>query len=232
MRRISIISIHPEFISSYSSFGVVRSAREQGLAQIKSVNLRDYSEGKYRRVDDVPFGGGESMVMLAEPLAKAVRSLTAEYGEKPLVILTSPAGKTWTHADAATLAASPRPVVIVCGRFAGVDQRFIDHYVDVEYSFGDFVVSGGELPALMLVDSVLRLIPGVLGDQKSATCDSFAAGFAGQLEHPVYTRPPVFEGMSVPDVLLSGHHGKIEAWRQEESLKRTRVRRPDLLKNK
>jgi tRNA (guanine37-N1)-methyltransferase len=231
MRRFSLITIHQAFVDAYGGFGVVRSAREQGLAIVDAINLRDYAEGRYRRIDDVPFGGGESMVMLPEPLAKAVKDLTARAGgKKPKVILTSPGGQPWTQAEAERMAADPGDVAIVCGRFAGVDQRFIDLYVDADYSFGDFVVSGGELPALMLVDSVLRLIPGVLGDPASAANDSFGPGFDGLLEHPLYTRPAVFEGLSVPAVLTSGNHQKIKAWRRTEALRRTSTLRPDLLK--
>ena len=155
-----------------------------------------------------------------------------EIFSKRRVVLTSPAGKPWTHIEAARFAAAGEDLAFICGRFAGVDQRFIDAYVDEQFSCGDVVLSGGELPALMMIDAILRLIPGVLGHAESAAQDSFAAGFAGGLEHPLYTRPPVFEGRSVPEVLLSGDHVKIARWRDDEARKRTAALRPDLAKPK
>jgi tRNA (guanine37-N1)-methyltransferase len=238
VRRIAVITVHPAFVDSYGRFGVVRAARERGLAQVDAVALRDYAVDKHGSVDDTPYGGGDGMVMRPEPLRDAVMKLGARAvaessgADDPLVILTTPAGKPWTHAEAARLAASARPLIFVCGRFAGVDQRFVDRYVHAQYSCGDVVLSGGELPALMMIDSVLRLVPGVLGHADSARLDSFAEGFDGQLEHPLYTRPPEFEGLKVPDVLLSGDHAAIERWRRDEARRRTAELRPDLIDRK
>jgi tRNA (guanine37-N1)-methyltransferase len=225
MRALSILTVHPRLIEAYAAFGVLRAARERGLARVDAVPLRDFAVDKHGSVDDSPYGGGDGMVMRPEPLRDALRSLPGE----PLVILTTPAGRPWTHAEAARLAASARPLAIVCGRFAGVDQRFVDRYVHEQFSCGDVVLSGGELPALMMVDSILRLVPGVLGHAESAHNDSFAAGFAGGLEHPLYTRPPEFEGLTVPEVLLSGDHAAIARWREAEARRRTALLRPDLL---
>lgn len=225
MRALHVLTIHPKIVDAYAQFGVLRAAKDKGLAEVRGIDLRDYAVDKHGSVDDSPYGGGDGMVMRPEPLANALDALGAP---KPLVILTSPAGKPWTHAEAARLAALDRPLAFVCGRFAGVDQRFVDLYVDEEYSVGDVVLAGGELPALMMIDSLLRLVPGTLGHADSATNDSFAAGCGGGLEHPLYTRPAEFRGVKVPDVLLSGDHAKIAAWRAKEAERRTRARRPDL----
>lgn len=222
---IHIATIHPQFIEAYFRFGVFRAAMSGGQAAIHAIDLRNFAVDKHASVDDLPYGGGDGMVMRPEPLAGAVRSLP----EKPTVIMTSPGASGWTQKDAAHFAQSKSPLLFVCGRFAGVDQRFIDQYVDHEFSLGDVVVSGGELPVLMMVDSILRLLPGVLGDARSAVFDSFAEGFGGMLEHPIYTRPREFEGISVPDVLMSGDHKAIAKWRAEESRKKTERLRPDLL---
>lgn len=223
-RAFSVLTIHPDFIEAYGRFGVIRSARDRKIADVRAIDLRDYAVDKHASVDAPPYGGGDGMVMRPEPLADAVKALSGE----PIVILTSPAGKPWTHADALRFARLEKPLVFVCGRFAGVDQRFVDRYVHEQFSCGDVVLSGGELPALMMVDAILRLIPGVLGHADSARLDSFGDDFGGGLEHPLYTRPPLFEGVGVPDVLLSGDHKKIEAWRRAEAEARTRALRPDL----
>lgn len=224
MRDLYVLTVHPRFVEAYKTFGVVRAAREKGVADLKAIDLRDYAVDKHGSVDDSPYGGGDGMVMRPEPLAAAVDAFPV----KPRVLLTSPAGKPWTQAEARRLADDSGPLLIVAGRFAGVDQRFIDQYVDDEFSAGDFVLAGGELPALMMIDSMLRLLPGVLGHQDSANMDSFAPGFDGGLEHPLYTRPPEFRGVGVPPVLLSGDHEAIAEWRREESHRRTKERRPDL----
>ena len=224
MRELGIATIHPEFISAYASFGVFRSATDRGLARLKVINIRDHAVDRHGSVDDRPYGGGDSMVMRPEPLKACVEG----FAPSARVILTSPHGARFTHADAVRLASSTEPLLFICGRFAGVDQRFIDRYVDEEISFGDFIVSGGELPVLMIVDALLRQIPGVLGNAASAPNDSFAAGFDGGLEHPLYTRPPEFDGAKVPDVLMSGDHAAIAAWRRREAQRLTRRHRPDL----
>jgi tRNA (guanine37-N1)-methyltransferase len=224
MRKLYVVTVHPRFVDAYKTFGVVRAAQEKRVAELHAIDLRDYAVDKHGSVDDSPYGGGDGMVMRPEPLAAAIEALP----ERPKVLLTSPAGKPWTQAEAVRLSQETGPLLIVAGRFAGVDQRFIDRYVDEEFSAGDFVLAGGELPALMMLDSMLRLLPGVLGHQDSAHMDSFAPGFAGGLEHPLYTRPPEFQGLAVPPVLLSGDHEAIKAWRMAESRRRTEERRPDL----
>lgn len=228
MKKYSIITIHPKFCANYLAFGVMRAAMEKGLAAIDVIDLRDFAVDKHASVDDAPYGGGDGMVLRPEPLRDAVAKVSAS-GEKPLVIVTSPSGKKWTQAEAESLAAMERPIVFVCGRFGGIDQRFLDKYVDRDYSLGDFVVSGGELPVLAMLDGMLRLIPGVLGNVASAQNDSFASGMKGLLEHPLYTRPMEFEGDKVPDVLMSGDHRAIAAWREDQAKKRTKRLRPDLL---
>ena len=225
MLKLSFLTIHPEFINVYAKFGVFRSATEQKLAEIGAVDLRQFSLNDYGSVDDRPYGGGDGMVMSPEPLARAVQSLP----EAPLVVMTSPGAEPWRAIHARQYSVFDRPIVFVCGRFSGIDQRFLDQFVHADFSVGDFVVSGGELPALMMADSILREIPGVLGHVESAKMDSFAEGFAGKLEHPLYTRPKEFGGQTVPDVLLSGDHKKISQWRSSEALRRTIERRFDLV---
>ncbi len=219
-----LISVFPDFLSSYTQFGVVGRAIALGTIDVNVVNLRDFGLDLRGSVDDAPYGGGDGMVMRPEPLAKAVSTV----GNNPRVILPSPQGKPFSYRTAEDLASETRPLVFVCARFAGVDQRFIDRYVDDEFSIGDVVVSGGELPALLMLDAIVRQIPGSLGNQDSARNDSFGVGMGHMLEHPLYTRPPVFEGCSVPEVLTSGNHAAIEAWRRLESFRRTTQRRPDL----
>ncbi|MBI2602801.1 MAG: tRNA (guanosine(37)-N1)-methyltransferase TrmD [Deltaproteobacteria bacterium] len=225
MREFYIITIHPSFIEAYLNFGTLKSAIDKKVARITPMNLRDFAVDRHGTVDSRPFGGGDGMVMRPEPLAAAIKSLP----ERPYVILTSPQGKVWKQNDARRLQALARPIALICGRFGGVDERLISHYVDEEISLGDFVMSGGELAALAILDSILRLSPGVLGDQRSPELDSFTPAMAGLLEHPLYTKPEVFEGLSVPDVLRSGDHRKIEEWKKRESLAQTKKKRPDLL---
>lgn len=228
MFDVSLITVHPRLVEAYSAFGVLRAALEKNLARVAAIDLRNFAVDRHGSVDAPPYGGGDGMVLRPEPLADAVQSLSI----RPKVLLTSPSGKRWTQREAERWVTDLAPLAIVCGRFAGVDQRFIDAYVDEEYSAGDFVLAGGELPALMMVESMLRLLPGVLGNDKSAQLDSFSPAFAGGLEHPLYTRPEEFQGKSVPEVLLSGDHARIEAWRQREREARTRRLRPDLLSGK
>lgn len=234
MRQFHVITIHPDFISSYQSFGAFRQAAKNNLAKVNPINLRDFAIDHHGSVDAAPFGGGESMVLRPEPLAAAVNSLgssSSSSSPAPYVILPSPSGKVWTQKAANDLAAfdPERPIIFVCGRFGGVDQRFIDRYVDSEYSLGDFVLAGGELAALCMIESVLRQIPGVLGNWDSACFDSFSPHFAGRLEHPLYTKPEIFEGLAVPPVLRSGHHALIARWKKDQSIKQTRLKRADLL---
>lgn len=223
--NIHIISIHPKFIDAYMQFGVFKAAQDKSLAKIQTLNLRDYAIDKHGSVDSKSYGGGDGMVLRPEPIAVAVKTV-----ENPYVILTSPRGKIFQQSDAERVLALGKPLVFVCGRFGGVDERFITKYVDEEISIGNFILSGGELAALAMVDAVLRLVPGVLGNEDSSQIDSFSEQLSGQLEHPLYSKPPVFEDMEVPAVLLSGHHQAIEDWRKEQSEILTKKLRPDLLK--
>ena len=207
MRQFSLITIHPDFVDAYRRFGVLRSAEEQGLARVRAVHLRDFAVDRHASVDDRRYGGGEGMVLRPEPLAAAIHAAAAESLVKPRVLLTSPQGRAWEQSAAEQFASCEQPLVIICGRFGGVDQRLIDRYVDEEWSLGDFVLAGGELPALAMVESILRLIPGVLGDRESAACDSFGEVFAGGLEHPLYTRPPVWEGLAASALLTVNRGG-------------------------
>ena len=225
MLSLSFITIHPSLIHAYESFGVFRSAQEKGLASVEAIDLRNFSMNNYCAVDDRPYGGGDGMIMRPEPLSQAIQT----FKTPPFVILTSPAGTPWRHQFAMNLAQMDRPIAFICGRFGGIDQRFIDRYVHAEYSVGDFVLSGGELPSLMIADSILRQIPGALGNDESAELDSFTRANLGRLEHPVYTRPQIFEGEPVPPELTSGDHAKVAKWKSSEALRRTILKRPDLI---
>ncbi|MFW7379469.1 MAG: tRNA (guanosine(37)-N1)-methyltransferase TrmD [Oligoflexus sp.] len=228
-RNLAFISIHPDFIASYLSFGVMASAKRQAIVNFHNISLRDYAIDRHGSIDAPPYGGGDGMVMRIEPLTQALAAVREQLNERALVVCPSPQGKLWNHQSASQLAEDERDLIFICGRFAGIDQRFLDRSVDLEFSLGDFVISGGELAALTMADSVLRLLPGALGHAQSGVNDSFAAGMKGRLEQPLYTKPPVFEGQEVPAVLLSGDHRAIEKWRQEMALEATRKKRPDLL---
>jgi tRNA (guanine37-N1)-methyltransferase len=232
--RIDVVTLFPELVDHASRFGVTGRALERGLWQLGTWNPRDFSTDNYRTIDDRPYGGGPGMVMLAEPLAKAVAAAraaqrSAGYTTTRTVHL-SPSGVPLTHRRVAELASAPATAyVLVAGRYEGIDERFVAREVDEEIAIGDFVVSGGELPALMLIDAVVRQRPGVLNDAESAVQDSFVAGL---LDCPHYTRPECYEGGSVPSVLLSGHHEDIRRWRLMQSLGRTKERRPALLQDR
>lgn len=232
MRSISVVSVHPRFVASYAEFGALRAASAAGSLDFRSVDLRDFAIDKHASVDDAPYGGGDGMVMRPDVLANAISGqIPPNSNHSSLhVISTAPGAKPWTQADALRLSAAQKKLVFICGRFAGVDQRFIDLHVDEEFSIGDFVVSGGELPVMAMVDSLVRMLPGALGNPASVRDDSFAEGMEGLLEYPLYTRPAIFEGVKVPDVLLSGDHRAIHKWRRDQALARTRRLRPDLLK--
>ncbi|UUX97668.1 tRNA (guanosine(37)-N1)-methyltransferase TrmD [Aquabacterium sp. J223] len=229
--RFDVITLFPELFAPHLAVGVTRRAFD-GPVQVRLWPLRDFAEDAYRRVDDRPYGGGPGMVMLAQPLQRAVAAIRADRGQDragaPLVHFT-PTGRRLDQALVERLAAGPG-ALLLCGRYEGVDQRFIDDQVDLELSLGDFVLSGGELPALALLDAVARLQPGVLNDQQSHQQDSFSDGL---LEGPHYSRPEVLDTVQgaqpVPPVLLSGHHAQIERWRREQALARTARRRPDLI---
>jgi tRNA (guanine37-N1)-methyltransferase len=222
--RIDVITLFPEVFEGFLSSSIPRIAREKGLLDVRLVNLRDYAEDRRGTVDDRPFGGGPGMVLMCKPVFAAVRDVMKDDVEAQLVML-SPQGETLSQATAAELAAMPR-LVLLAGHYEGFDERIRLGLAPREISIGDYVLSGGEVPAMVIVDAVARLLPGALGDEKSAEDESFSKGL---LEYPQYTRPREFEGMTVPEVLLSGNHGEIENWRAEQALERTRARRRDLL---
>lgn len=220
--KIDVVTLFPGIFSGPLQESILAKAQTKGLAEIRVVNLRDYAEGRHRVTDDYPFGGGGGMVLKPEPLWGCVEALRAP-GSK--VILLDPQGRRFTQEVAKTLAGEPH-LILLCGRYEGVDERVRAHLVDDEISIGDYVLTGGELPALVVIEAVTRLIPGVLGDEAAPERDSFAGGL---LEGPHYTRPEEFRGHRVPEILLSGDHGKIARWRRLMSLWRTWQRRPDLL---
>nr|WP_315246101.1 tRNA (guanosine(37)-N1)-methyltransferase TrmD [uncultured Albidiferax sp.] len=226
--RFDTISLFPELFTPFLTSGVTRRAFESGLVELHLWNPRDFADGNYRRVDDRPFGGGPGMVMLAEPLARCLAAIQAARGDAAPVVLFSPLGPALTHATVETWSASTG-AVLVCGRYEGIDQRFIDRFVTHQISLGDFVLSGGEIAALALLDAVARLQPGVLNDAGSHQFDSFNPALDGLLDCPHYTRPETWEGHAVPAALLSGHHLQIERWRRDQRLQLTAQRRPDLL---
>ena len=224
--KIQAITLFPEMFDSITEYGVTGRARKQGLWQFDAVNPRRFADNKLGYIDDRPFGGGPGMIMMAPPLAAAIDSARrAQVGQNGRVIYLSPQGAPLTH-DKVFELAQLSDLILLCGRYEGIDERLLTNSVDEEIGIGDFVVSGGELPAMMLMDAVLRLVPGVLGDQQSAEQDSFANGL---LDCPHYTRPLEFQGLPVPEVLRSGNHGLIAEWRLKQSLQRTLARRPDLL---
>lgn len=230
--RFDVITLFPELFEPFLASGVTRRAYASGQVQVRLWNPRDHAEGNYRRVDDRPFGGGPGMVMLAEPLARCLAAIRADRAEAdgaqvPLVLF-SPIGNRLDHAAVQGWSAGAG-AILLCGRYEGVDQRFIDAHVDVQISLGDFVLSGGEIAAMALLDAVARLQPGVLHDEGSHQLDSFNPLLDGLLDCPHYTRPEQWEGRSVPAQLLSGHHAQIERWRREQRLLITARHRPDLL---
>ncbi|MBT8354925.1 MAG: tRNA (guanosine(37)-N1)-methyltransferase TrmD [Desulfofustis sp.] len=222
----SIVTIFPSLIESCLQSGIVARARHEGIVEIEPIDLRSFTHDKHRTTDDRPFGGGEGMVMTPAPLSLAIRRTVREQVQNRRVILLSPQGRKFCQETAVELRRQQQ-LILICGRYEGVDERFREKYVDEEISVGDFILSGGELPALMVVDAVTRLLPGVLGCADSAANDTFSRYL---LKHPQYTRPRIFEEMEVPKVLFSGNHNRIEEFRFIESVKRTIERRPDLLK--
>ena len=228
--RFDVITLFPELFEPFLKAGVTRRAYETRQVDVRLWNPRDFAEGNYRRVDDRPFGGGPGMVMLAEPLERCLQAIRAERNEAEPVplVLFSPIGQTFNHTAAQGWAES-QGAILLCGRYEGVDQRFIDRYVTRQVSLGDFVLSGGEIAALALLDAVTRLQPGVLNDEGSHQFDSFNPALDGLLDSPHYTRPEVWQGETVPEALLSGHHARIERWRREQSLALTARQRPELI---
>lgn len=224
LMRIDILTIFPDFFASIFATSILQRAVANDLVRLNTVDIRDFAYDKHKIVDDYPYGGGAGMVMKPEPIGRAINASKA-VSANPRVIYMSPQGQVLTQQKAIELS-SLEHLIVLCGHYEGVDERVSALYVDEEISIGDFVLTGGELPAAVLVDSVVRLLPGVLGSAESAAQDSFSDGL---LEHPHFTRPPEFMGRKVPEILLSGHHEKIALWRRQESLRRTWERRPELL---
>ena len=226
--RIDVVTLFPEIFEPFLKVGITRRAYESGQVDVHFTNPRDFAVGNYRRVDDRPFGGGPGMVMMAEPLEKALLHIRSQRSGAAPVILFSPIGRPLTHAVSQEFALSDG-AILVCGRYEGIDQRFIDTHVDRQISLGDFVLSGGEIAAMAFLDSIARLQPGVLTDQESHLQDSFNPALDGLLDCPHYTRPESWSELGVPETLLSGNHAHIEQWRREQRLKITLKNRPDLL---
>lgn len=227
LMKIDIVTIFPEMVEAALAPGVVGRARQAGVLDIVVHNLRDFTTDRHRVVDDVPFGGGPGMVLKPEPMFEAVETLAAQRGTVDAVLLMSPAGTPFSQADARRLAGM-KHLVVLCGRYEGIDERVHEHVATEEISIGDYVLSGGELPALVVIDAVSRLVPGVVGDEQSIEADSYSGGL---LDYPHYTRPAEYRGHKVPAVLTSGHHGEIRRWRRREALRRTAERRPELLES-
>ena len=223
--RIDIMTLFPEMCEAVLSESIIGRARAKGLVDLRCVNIRDFTEDKHNRVDDAPYGGGMGMLMQAQPIYDCYQSLCESAEERPHLVYMSPQGQTLTQEKVKSLAKIPH-LVLLCGHYEGVDERILDEIVDEEISIGDYVLTGGELPAMVLADAVCRMLDGVLPNDEAKSLESH---YNGLLEYPQYTRPPVWHGVSVPDVLLSGHHENIEKWRHEQSLLRTFLRRSDLL---
>ncbi|WP_336773075.1 tRNA (guanosine(37)-N1)-methyltransferase TrmD [Paenibacillus sp. MMO-58] len=225
--RIDVLTLFPEMFDGVFGASILGKARDKGIVSLEAINFREYSNNKHNTVDDYPYGGGGGMVLKPEPVFAAVEDLMAkkESGARPRVILMCPQGESFTQKKAEELAKEEH-LVLICGHYEGYDERIREYLVTDELSIGDYVLTGGEIPAMTVIDSVVRLLPGVLGNETSAVTDSYSTGL---LEYPHYTRPPVFRDWAVPDVLVSGNHAKIDTWRREQSLLRTLKRRPDLL---
>jgi tRNA (guanine37-N1)-methyltransferase len=225
--RIDVLTIFPELVEAFLDAAIVGSARENGLVELAAHDLRQWTADRRRTVDDSPYGGGPGMVMKPEPLVAGIEELAGPKGPDRVarVVLLSPQGEVLNQSRLERLAGLPH-LVLVCGRYEGIDQRVVDLAIDEELSIGDYVLSGGEIPAMAVIEGVVRLVPGVLGNPESALRDSFGGGF---LEGPQYTRPPVFRGQAVPEVLRSGDHAAIHRWRAKQAHQLTRQRRPDLL---
>ena len=224
MNRFHILTLFPEMVMDGLNTSIIGRAIEAGLLEINAVNIRDYSTNKHMKVDDYPYGGGAGLVMQPEPVYRAYEDLTKDMKKKPRVVYLTPQGTTF-HQEMAKEFAKEEELVFLCGHYEGIDERVLEEIVTDYVSIGDYVLTGGELPAMVMIDSISRLVPGVLHNDDSAGDESFENGL---LEYPQYTRPPVFLDKEVPEVLLSGHHENIRKWRHEQSVKRTKERRPDL----
>ena len=224
--RFDVLTLFPELFASYLGQSLLKLAIDRGLVDVQTHNFRDYAEGKHKQVDDKPFGGGPGMLLMCGPVYDCVDAVQKQDNRPGKLIMMSPQGRTLDQTLVEELAVEER-LIMLCGRYEGFDDRILEGLQPLEVSAGDFICNGGEVPAMLLIDTVIRLIPGVLGDETSSRYDSFSN--AGLLEHPQYTRPREFRGMSVPDILLSGNHQAIARWQHEQSLKRTAERRSDLL---
>ncbi len=224
--KIDVLTLFPAMFEAVLGDSVIGRAAEKGLLHLQYINIRDFSEDKHRRVDDYPYGAGGGMVMAPQPIFSAWEHITKPLSYRPHVIYMSPQGKVFTQEKAKSLAADHDHLIFLCGHYEGVDERIIEEIVDEEISIGDYVLTGGEIPAMTVIDAVARMIPGVVQHGNSDT-ESLSDGL---LEYPQYTRPPEFRGRRVPEILLSGHHANITKWREEQALERTKRKRPDLLK--
>jgi len=222
--RFDILTLFPEAVDSFLSESIIGRAREKGILTVRTWNIRDFSKDKHKKVDDYPYGGGSGMVMTPQPIHDAWLHVTQDLPYKPRTIYMSPQGKVLTQEHARSLAQEDH-IIILCGHYEGVDERILEEIVDEEISIGDYVLTGGELPAMVLVDCIGRMVEGVLPSEEAFSEESH---YDGLLEYPQYSRPPVYLGRSVPDILLSGHHANIQKWRFEKKLERTREKRPDL----
>ncbi|RBP95224.1 tRNA (guanine37-N(1)-) methyltransferase [Cytobacillus firmus] len=227
MMNIDVLTLFPEMFEGVFGHSILKKAAENEAVKYNVVNFREYADNKHKTVDDYPYGGGAGMVLKPQPIFDAVDDLQSKSGASPRVILLCPQGERFTQKKAEELAEMDH-LIFVCGHYEGYDERIREHVVTDEISIGDFVLTGGELGAMVVIDSVVRLLPGVLGNEESHMKDSFSTGF---LEHPHYTRPADFRGIKVPDVLISGNHRLVDEWRAKESLRRTYLRRPDLLED-
>ncbi|MCL2249803.1 MAG: tRNA (guanosine(37)-N1)-methyltransferase TrmD [Oscillospiraceae bacterium] len=223
--RIDIMTLFPDVVGDMLCESILGRGQERGFIRIECHQIRDFTKNKQRQVDDYPYGGGRGCVMLAQPLYDCWKHICDEAGERVHTISLSPCGTVFRQEDARRLQKEYDRLILVCGRYEGIDERFIEECVDEEISIGDYVLTGGEIPAMVLADAVCRLVPGVLPDEECFTDESH---WNGLLEYPQYTRPEVWNNRNVPEVLLSGHHEKISNWRREQSLERTRIRRPDM----
>lgn len=231
--KFDIVTIFPDFFRGAFEYGIIRRARESGLVEVSTHDLRRWTKDKHKQVDDRPFGGGDGMVLKPEPVFAAVEELIgqaerAAYPEGTRIVLLSPQGRVFRQSVAAEMARDASHVVLICGRYEGVDERVAEHLVTDEISIGDYVLTGGEPAAVVVVDAMVRLLPGALGSETSAVNESFSEEL---LDYPHYTRPPEFRGLRVPEVLLNGHHAEIARWRAQQALRKTKRNRPDLIKN-
>ncbi len=226
--RIDILTLFPDMCNAVMRESIIGRAQKKGALEVVCHQIRDFAYDKHSRVDDTTYGPGMGMLMMAEPIAVCFEALCEDLGKRPKLIYMSPQGSVLTQGKVKELATSCESLAILCGHYEGVDERFIEEFVDEEISIGDFVLTGGELPALILADAVSRLMPGVLSDD---VCFEEESHYNGLLEYPQYTKPAVWRGRAVPEILLSGHHANIEKWRHEQSLLRTKQKRPDLLKD-